>query len=220
MAEKKLNTTKLDKIIKDQKKDNGVITYEINGETIEIQVRRTVSIQEFAQIVTDVSESVCSGNVNDHVPYSAFYKETAIGLAILSNYTNIKDDIGVDRMNAILFETDILDKVEDSVNQIQLNALMIAIDDQIEFYKQEAISTEHKHLIETTAQFNKATVTFEQFTRMFEGIDINQLLDMGGKLASMDEKKFAESIMEVRGDMYTDGRIAEIKEKLAKDNES
>lgn len=194
---KQISINQIDKIIASQAdrypKDNKtVISYNVgNGETVDVEVSPLLSVEDMNNMVQAVSEAVFDNNTYVPAVYELIYSK-----AVLAYYTNLKIDMKNDKFNQIVYCTDIVDKVVDSVNTMQLADINDAIDKAIEFKKQEILSTQNRLLEENLNQLVTLTNTMSEFGEKMKDINMNEVIDNYKKIANMPEKERVNNILE------------------------
>lgn len=194
---KQISINQIDKIIASQTdtypKDNKrVISYDVgNGETVDIEVTPLLSIEDMSSMVHAVV-----GALFDNDTYTPAMYELVHSKAILVYYTNLKSDMNNDKLNQIVYCTDIVNKVVQVVNISQFEDINYAICKAIEFRKQEILSTQNRLLEENYNQLVALTNTMSTFGEKMKGVDMNELMDNFKKLANTSEKERVNNVLE------------------------
>lgn len=146
----RVSVNQFGKICKSLTCDN-IITHTIggiDGEDINIEVKRFISLSEFQQFVADVKNNCFDDNGN----YYATLKEFMIMVSTLRYFTNIAIPSNWSNLWDSLYQSDIVSVVLNYINTNQYTEILIAIDEQIEYEK----LTQRKALEEAIKQMNEA----------------------------------------------------------------
>lgn len=191
MAKKqsKVSVNTIDRLNKMSKDEYKVITYEINGEQVDIKVKPYLTIQERGQIVTDIADAVFIDGV--YAPYMLGF---AYKYGIIAYFTNLSIPQNPEKLNVLINSTDIINKIEEIINDegIYVDAL-----DLIEYRKNMYLKN------------NKADELLDALTSLINNLDniatsdidkINpvELLNTAKKIADKDEKSLVENILEIQ----------------------
>lgn len=203
MAEKEkkaiVSFNKIDEIIKYQMKgcqNQSILLFETDLEDpTPIMVTPTLSIADVFAFVRDVSHAVF--DEDDYIP-AAF--DFAYAKAILSYFTNIKENLSDDRALLIMYQTDLLDKVIAAINPKQLFTIKTALMEEIQHRKNTILSNQKKLLNQSLEETQKLIDVFESFSSRFEGLDIQKTLDIAQRLADKDEQQLVNSIIDLKNE--------------------
>lgn len=204
---KQVSFNSLKKIIQCQSLDNKTsLLFDVgDNENIEVEVTKLLSTQDSVDFVESVSNAVFIDGVYTPSLYNLVYSK-----AILAFYTNIKvNDINSDLLNEIVYNTDIMDKIIDVINEIQMYHLESAITNAINHRCKELLSVNESatnHLIQEVSEKSKEQSeqvktlieTFSEIGKAFDGIDQNKLMEMLETISNKDEDKIVNSVMDYR----------------------
>ena len=193
--EKKFSTTKLDKLIKDQAMD-AVAHYSVNGQDTGIIVKYSLFPIDVIRFVNDVVDDVFFLDDNGRISYFASVRKASIDARFLQYFTNVKTDIGADRISALSYQSPIMCELQRLVSRKQWCDILDAINDAIEYRKREILSAEHEKLMAVTVQLDKAAEAFTKLTELFGSeIGTDQIKRVFDNLSNMDEEKFTRSVI-------------------------
>lgn len=202
---KQISVNQIDKIIscQDDNSKNTTIQYNVdNNEEISIVVTPLLKPEDTSGFVDSVVDAVF---VNDD--YNTALYELVYSKAILAYYTNIKYDITNEKLNKIVYCTNIIDMIIEKINRMQLSDINDAINKKIEFKKNLIISEQKKLLDDAVIRLNteqdKMVTQISSLVDVFgkigkeaNEIDINKLSEDVNKIANMDENKTVNNILE------------------------
>ena len=121
---KKISSKTIDKIIKENKKEDKKIILKTADAEIEVVIKPYISYQERTQIVNDIA----SNCYDENGIYHPEFFDIAYKIALIEHYTNINTDIkdSVNQMHILCENTNLIAEIksftEDSVEQIWLDA--------------------------------------------------------------------------------------------------
>lgn len=192
---KKISINQIDKIIKTQTgncKEKITIQYKVtDDEIIEIVVTPLLSVDEMNSMVNSIVDTICNDTYNPAL-YELVYSK-----AIMVYYTNLKTDITNNKLNQIVYCTDIIEKIVNIINPLQLADINDAVDKSIEFKKQEILSTENRLLKENLNQLVSLTNIMSEIGEKMNDIDIKELMKNCKKIADIPEKERIQKILEI-----------------------
>ena len=110
---KKISSATIDKIIKENKKEDKKIILKTADAEIEVVIKPYISYQERTQMVNDIA-SECYDEIGNYHPE---FFDIAYKIALIEYYTNINTDIkdSVNQMHILSKTTNIIDKIEETV---------------------------------------------------------------------------------------------------------
>ena len=198
MSNTKQALTKIEKIINSQANPTSTITYKINGEDINIEVKRSISKEDKASFIMYVVDNCFDGGI-----YSPIFKSELFNIALLEYYTDISVDIPVDTLFEITTNTDIISKVEDIIENncllyTQLSSIRRAINDMIEYRKQEILSTQKQELDNIIETIEESVTGFSEIGDKFKDINVNELIPMLQKIANKDEYALTKAVLDIQ----------------------
>lgn len=161
---------------------------EWNG--INIEIKSTLSLKEMAQFVSHAVKACFSPEDGSYVPEA---KDFAIRALIILLYTNITLPSNQEKMYECLYGSSIVHVVTQELNKLQLDIILDAIDDKIEYLA-------NTHTNEIGKQISKLGEFGEQLSNMFNGItkeDINNIANAVGD-GNIDEEKLMRELINSR----------------------
>lgn len=220
---KQVSFTKLDKYIKEFASDAfeySPLVLNCKGENPDkvnemgIQIRRSLPLFDMVNFAEDVANG-CFVNVENEdgaveLRYAPYYKDIYIGRNILKYYTNIKEIDSLDRLENLVFGDSfgIVSIIKDNINLNQLDEILKAIDDLIDFRKQELLNNKKSGLDSLVDGLNKVLKTIDKKIEQFDieslAEHIPAIIDIfaSGKL---DPEKFAKAFVEAKSESIEDG---------------
>lgn len=154
-------------LIESQSKTLESFTYNLNGTSITIDVKKSLTASEVEEIVANVAK-----NCFDETGYRPEFKQPSLYTDLLRHYCDLEciGEIGdIDVLYKLFYETDIIDNLLEKVGGSQYSDILDAIDDKIEFEKQDRM---------------KPYITEKFF------LDLNELIiSASDKIASFDFSK-------------------------------
>ena len=121
---KKISSATIDKIIKENKKEDKKIILKTADAEIEVAIKPYISYQERTQMVNDIA-SECYDEIGNYHPE---FFDIAYKIALIEYYTNINTDIkdSVNQMHILCESTNLIEEIErfteGSTQQIWLDA--------------------------------------------------------------------------------------------------
>lgn len=121
---KKISSATIDRIIKENKKEDKKIILKTADAEIEVVIKPYISYQERTQMINDIA-SECYDEVGNYHPE---FFDIAYKIALIEHYTNINTDIkdSVNQMHILCENTNLIEEIEKytegSVGQIWLDA--------------------------------------------------------------------------------------------------
>jgi len=197
-TEKKVSINKLDALLATEKAkyEGSKFTYDIDGEAVDILVKQSISLAEMQAFVDNVAENVFMEDEDTgEVTYAPALYETAFALNFVVYFTNLKVEMGAERVIDLLYATNILPKMMRSVNEEQLRDMQIAINSAIEFRKQTILSGERIKLNYLIEQMDKLMPMLEQNAGLLAGMSQEDLTKAVQTMGNMDEGKLAKAVL-------------------------
>lgn len=214
----KISIAALDKLLKQVDTGASTVTLHVGGESVDIEVRRSVSLQEFCDMVSEAAGQYFQYDEDGQEYYVAGIGDFACDYVLLKHLTNLKTAADVDskeqqndRLYTLCVYTDLVRLVEETLPQKLVLDLHEAVYEQVEFRKQQMLSNERNALQAAVAQIDKVNTTFAQFVEMFQGIDTAAMMESIQKIASMDEAALAQAAVDARDQDFVSQRKAQLK---------
>ena len=110
---KKISSATIDKIIKENKKEDKKIVLKTSDAEIEVVIKPYITYQERTQMVNDIA-SECYDEVGNYHPE---FFDIAYKIALIEHYTNINTDIkdSVNQMHILCENTNLIEEIEKAV---------------------------------------------------------------------------------------------------------
>ena len=205
-TEKRVSINNLDKMLNAAAVDN-VVTIPVDigdGETVDVHVKKTISFEEMELFVDVVADSVFVEGDGETV-YSPTRYRSAFALSFLQFFSDLKIEIGLDRLMSLIYGTGIYDELVSAVSQAQLRALEDDIYSVIEFRKQTILSGERIKLNYLIEQMDKLTPMLEQNAGLLAGMSQEDLTKAVQAMGNMDEGKLVKAVLAEQ-----DGKVIEM----------
>lgn len=197
-AEKKISINKLDTLLTAEKAkcSETKITYDIDGEDVDILVKRSIPLSEMQAFVENVAENVfMEDEATGETVYAPALRDIAWGLNFIAYFTNLKVEVGAERVVDMMYATGLFNRIEDAADAIQLRAIEVAINSAIEFRKQTILSGERIKLNYLLEQLDKAMPMLEQNANLLAGMRQEDLTKAVQAIGNMDEGKLAKAVL-------------------------
>lgn len=186
-TEKKVSIALFDKIAKEHfKNETAVKWYDA-----EVKVTTSIPLPEVLAFVDSVVESC----FNEQYGFMPEVKDFAIKSNILSRYTNFSLPDNLEHRYQMVYCTDVVDTVCQCVNTTQLQEIVDAIDDKIQFYC-------NTRTVEVQKRIEQAADTIEDMSRqteeLFSGLTQGDMQKLMSAIAEggLDEQKIVKAYME------------------------
>ena len=197
-----ISIASIDKFLKGLNTGTKTVTLVAGDVSVDIEVRRNISIQEFSDMVTEAAEICFQYGEDGQVYYVAGLSSFACHYVLMKHLTNLKTAEDVDnkeqqndRLYTLCTHTTLVRQVEKELPHTFVTDYHEAVFNQIEFKKQKMLSNERSALISAAEQLDKANATFAKFVEMFQGVDPTEFVGMMQKIVSMDETGLANAIL-------------------------
>lgn len=111
---KKISSATIDKIIKENTKENKTLILKTADADIEVVIKPYISYQERTQMVNDIASN-CYDEVGNYHPE---FFDIAYKIALIEHYTNINTDIkdSVNQMHILCESTNLIEEIVNYVN--------------------------------------------------------------------------------------------------------
>lgn len=195
---KQVSLNKLDDIIKYKCKSNNSTIVQLHisdSETIDVDIKSVISFEDMEQFVDIVADSVFVSDESGEMVYVPTRYHTAFALCFLSYFSNLKINMGLERLVALMYATGIYDELVSAANQAQLRAIEDDIFSAIEFRKQTVLSGERIKLNYLLEQMNKMMPMLEQNAGLLAGMSQEDLTKAVQAMGNMDEGKLAKAVL-------------------------
>lgn len=199
--EKRVSINNLDKML-NAAAGESVVTVPVaigEGETVEVHVKKTISFDEMEQFVDIVAESSFVEE-DGEVIYSPVRCRSAFALCFLQFFSDMKIEMGLERLVNLMYGTGIYDELVSAANQAQLRAIEEDIYNAIEFRKQTILSGERIRLQYIMDQIDRAMLALEQNASLLAGMSPEDLTKAVQAMGNMDEGKLAKGVLHEQED--------------------
>jgi len=199
---KKISANKIVELTKLTQKNPVTLKYALEDEVLEIEVKSFIPYDERAILVEDAA-NMC---FDDKGEYHAYAKEFAKAICILRAYTNVKTDVELYKLYALIKNTSIMDDISGRIDGMFI--LDKEIEEAIEWKKQTILHDKNNELIESLVIKEKAIANLlGALGTVLDGISKQQdengnvftaekITEYFNTLAKFDEKKLAYSVLD------------------------
>lgn len=195
-TDKRISINNLDKMLNATTGDN-VVTVPVDiggGEVIDVHVKTTISFDEMESFVDVVADAVFVEEGGETVYFPTRYR-SAFALSFLGFFTDLKIEIGMERLVNLMYATGIYDELVSAASQAQLRAIEDDIYNAIEFRKQTILSGERIKLNYLMEQMDKMMPMLEQNAGLLAGMSQEDLTKAVQAMGNMDEGKLAKAAL-------------------------
>ena len=158
---------------------------------LSLVIERHLNLAEMAKF-GDVCVRACFNP--DDASYSPEVKDLAIRSCIVALYTNVTLPKNIAKQYELIYHSMILDTISVNVDQIQLNAIIRAIDDKVEHLAAANIEMVNKQMNDLYGALDGVQ---KQMSEMFNGVDADDIKNIMGALTDggLDEEKLVKAYM-------------------------
>lgn len=186
----------IDDLYKIEKSTKNVKNIQTNASMFKINIKSQLTVDEYMSFISNVVECC----FNDDGEYIAHAKSLAIGVELIDKYTDLwisDEDLTLEDKSLIIYNTDIIESIKDSVNRFQYTELMSAINSQIEYRIKSSISANENKLNAIISEFENI---FNQIKNVVNGMsadDISNLFKNLKTIENMTEDDVVNSLIKV-----------------------
>lgn len=186
----------IDDLYKIEKSTKNVKNIQTNASMFKINIKSQLTVDEYMSFISNVVECC----FNDDGEYIAHAKSLAIGVELIDKYTDLwisDEDLTLEDKSLIIYNTDIIESIKDSVNRFQYTELMNAINSQIEYRIKSSISANENKLNAIISEFENI---FNQTKSVVNGMsadDISNLFKNLKTIENMTEDDVVNSLIKV-----------------------
>lgn len=193
----KVSMRALDKVLSRYGKpsDTKTIQFGIEDDVVEIEVRTMLSLSEASDLVELVVGAAFTEDESGSMIYSDLMQQYAWNLAILTYFTNIKPDIGAERLYTIIYKTDLMGKVLGCIPSRQTSDLMSAIAKEVRHIGDMAVNTQSVRTSELMDKIDTVMSAVTVATNGLQGFDPDQLHEAVAKMSAMEEGKILDLLL-------------------------
>lgn len=192
---KKVNRISVAKFEKAVSKDN-VVFIPLDGvEDINIEITKSISLQNMIEFVENVAESCVDMESGEYTPQ---VRDFAIKRELLTKYANFTMPNNIEKQYEFIYGSNVVDVVLQNINQLQFQEIVSSIDRKVKFMLDCVTSISASN---TVKLLNKLDSIAEQNTAMFDslqGEDIASVFSNINAIANMDEEKLARAVKEIQ----------------------
>lgn len=186
----------IDDLYKIEKSTKNVKNIQTNASMFKINIKSQLTVDEYMSFISNVVECC----FDDDGEYIAHAKSLAIGVELIDKYTDLwisDKDLTLEDKSLIIYNTDIIELIKDSVNRFQYTELMSAINSQIEYRIKSSISANENKLNAIISEFENI---FNQIKNVVNGMsadDISNLFKNLKTIENMTEDDVVNSLIKV-----------------------
>lgn len=183
-------------LYKIEKSTKNVKNIQTNASMFKINIKSQLTVDEYMSFISNVVECC----FNDDGEYIAHAKSLAIGVELIDKYTDLwisDKDLTLEDKSLIIYNTDIIELIKDSVNKFQYTELMNAVNSQIEYRIKSSISANENKLNAIISEFENI---FNQIKSVVNGMsadDISILFKNLKTIENMTEDDVVNSLIKV-----------------------
>lgn len=214
MAKKKdckVSIASVDRLLKAVDTDTVPVHVELEGESIDFEVKRLLDIGTFRNMVNEVSDVAFFADETGDEQYDAALKQYAMGVAMLTYVANFKPETASDKLYKLIHCQNVMNAIRDVWDRLQYDEFWDAVEEQIEFKKQELLASERRKLQEVIDRIDKANDIFVKFVEMFKDVDPNQLMEQMQKISNLSEEQIGAAVVRARDEDFVEQRKAELQ---------
>lgn len=176
------------------KENKSILSLPISDtENYDVEVKATLTADEMASFVGGIINALFLNEEYAPVLYKLIYVK-----AILAYYTNLKGPISNEDLVSLVFDTDIVQKIEEKINQKQQQELIEAIQKNIESKQQDLLNSKSARLEDAIHQIQLLTEITSKIAEQFKEIDMKQVMESSMKLANIPERDLVNNIIDIK----------------------
>ncbi len=185
----RISVNALERIFKEQKKD--ITTIEWQGETLEI--KHTLGLADMLGFVNDIVES-CFGEDDQYLPE---VMDFAVKCGILTKYANLTLPKNLELRYDIIYNTDAVQTVYDSISTEQLSEIVESARRKIKCRRDTHISAVHQRLSEVATAFEEMKNNMDSLFSKVSGEEIGNFLETLTK-SNLDEENVVKAYLKAK----------------------
>ena len=168
----KITMAKLDEVIKHFHNQGTDVTFQTFGEPVKVEVKTTIPAEQMQELVLGVVRTQFGENEETaELLYLPELRELALAANVLHYYTNLKDDIGNDRLVEMLYNTGIYSKIVEAISFEQYSAIKEASDARVEWIKAQTVAGHTAEVRKMLEKLDAATEALSTMTSEFSNVD-------------------------------------------------
>ena len=194
---KNLSMTKLDKAIKFATgKTTTVSIMKNDEESIDVEVRSVISLAEMSQLVRTAVDNLFTENEYGEIEYMPELEDVSIAANVMAYYTNLKDDLGNDRLVELIYNTGIYDEIVEHISESQYSNIQWAVRNRARDRIADNRNTQRAALAKATMQIEYASEAFKALTDQFADFGTDRMQAVLDRLSSIEVKDLAKAVVE------------------------
>ena len=179
---------------------------------VEFQVKRTLTLPEMMNFVTNIVDSCVDGEMGEYTPEAYDF---AVRVNVLKCYANFAMPENYEKQYMLVYNTTAFDQVMRHINKDQFGDMMRSVDKKIKFMLDILSSSAAAKVSEVIEKFNDIG---ESFAKAFTNIDagaMTSLLENAAKMKDMSEEDLAKAILNVKASAVDSTEISspEVKDE-------
>ena len=168
----KITMAKLDEVIKHFHDKGTEVTFQTFGEPVKIEVKTTIPAEQMQELVLGVVRTQFGENEETgELLYLPELRALALAANVLHYYTNLKDDIGNDRLVEMLYNTGMYAKIVEAISFEQYSAIKEAADARVEWIKAQTVAGHTAEIRKVLEKLDAATEALSTMTSEFSNVD-------------------------------------------------
>lgn len=191
----KITMAKLDEVIKHFQDKGTEVTFQTFGEPVKVSVKATIPAEQMQELVLGVVRTQFGEDEETgELYYLPELRELALAANVLHYYTNLKDDIGNDRLVELLYNTGIYDKIVEAISFGQYSAIKEAAEERVEWIKAQAAAGHTSEVRRMLEKLDQATEALSAMTSEFSGVDEGTMAAAVERLASIPTEELVKVV--------------------------
>ena len=190
----KITMAKLDEVIKHFHNQGTDVTFQTFGEPVKVEVKTTIPAEQMQELVLGVVRT----QLRDEEPVSCSIvpelRELALAANVLHYYTNLKDDIGNDRLVEMLYNTGIYSKIVEAISFEQYSAIKEASDARVEWIKAQTVAGHTAEVRKMLEKLDAATEALSTMTSEFSNVDEGTMSAAIERLANIPTEELVKVV--------------------------
>ena len=148
------------------------MTFQTFGEPVKVEVKTTIPAEQMQELVLGVVRTQFGENEETgELLYLPELRELALAANVLHYYTNLKDDVGNDRLVEMLYNTGIYSKIVEAISFEQYSAIKEAADARVEWIKAQTVAGHTAEVRKMLEKLDAATEALSAMTSEFANVD-------------------------------------------------
>lgn len=191
----KITMAKLDEVIKHFHNQGTDVTFQTFGEPVKVEVKTTIPAEQMQELVLGVVRTQFGENEETgELLYLPELRELALAANVLHYYTNLKDDVGNDRLVEMLYNTGIYSKIVEAISFEQYSAIKEAADARVEWIKAQTVAGHTAEVRKMLEKLDTATEALNAMTSEFANVDEGTMSAAIERLANIPTKDLVKVV--------------------------